>query len=121
MNSKKQKMQDKKTANASMNKSKLAFKQGIKKKKGSKKGADIIGVFMHREVLKIPLLEMFYSGDLGVDPQAGLATLERFITDRKIFVSKSGKPLSFHTIKGDFIEILKRNLHKKSNNNKEKK
>lgn len=57
------------------------------------------------------LLEMFMEGDMGVDPKAGLATLERFIAERKIFVTKSGKPLSFNTIKDDFTEILKEFLY----------
>lgn len=56
------------------------------------------------------LLEMFMEGDMGVDPKVGLATLERFIAERKIFVTKSGKPLSFNTIKDDFTEILKEYL-----------
>lgn len=63
---------------------------------------------------------MFMEGDMGVDPKAGLATLERFIAERGIFVSKSGKPLKFSTIKDDFTEILKEYLRKKSYNKKQK-
>ena len=66
------------------------------------------------------LLEMFMEGDMGVDQKAGLATLERFIAERKIFVTKSGKPLSFNTIKDDFTEILKEFLRKIINNKKKK-
>ena len=46
------------------------------------------------------LLEMFMEGDMGVDPKAGLATLERFIAD--------------------FTEILKEFLRKITNNKKKK-
>lgn len=63
---------------------------------------------------------MFMEGDMGVDPQAGLATLERFIAEKRIFVAKSGKPLSFSTIKDDFTEIVKEYLHKTTNNKKKK-
>ena len=40
--------------------------------------------------------------------------------ERKIFVTKSGKPLSFNTIKDDFTEILKEFLRKITNNKKKK-
>ena len=66
------------------------------------------------------LLEMFMEGDMGVDPKVGLATLERFIAERKIFVTKSGKPLSLNTINDDFTEILKEFLRKITNNKKKK-
>lgn len=63
---------------------------------------------------------MFLEGDMGVDPQAGLATLERFIAEKEIFITKSGKPLSFNTIKDDFTDIVKDYLHKTINNKKKK-
>lgn len=57
---------------------------------------------------------------MRVDPQAGLATLERFIAEREIFVTNSGKPLSFNTIKDDFTDIRKEYLYKESKNKKNK-
>jgi hypothetical protein len=102
------------------NNSELTLKQDIKKKRGPKRGADIPGIYQERERLETLLLDMFLKGDMGVDPKAGLATLERFITERKIFVTKSGKPLSFNTIKDDFTEIWKEYLRKKPKNKKNK-
>ena len=88
--------------------------------RGPKKGKEITGIYMHRENVEMLLLEMFYDGDLGISPQEGLATLERFIADKKIFVGKSGKPLSFNTIKSDFTDIFNDFIHGKSNRNKNK-
>ena len=101
------------------NKSELTLNQSVKKKRGPKKGEDIVGIYLHREIIEMCLLEMFYNGYLGVDPQAGLATLERFIADHAILVSKSGNPLAFNTIKGEFAEVIKDFL--KQNEDKKKK
>lgn len=98
----------------------MTLKQTVKKKRGVKRGDDIRGIFLKRDVLEMLLLEMFMKGYMGVDPKAGLATLERFITERELFVSKSGKPLAFNTIKDDFTEILKEYLRKENRSKKKK-
>lgn len=99
----------------------MSLTQVVKKKRGVKPAPEIVGIYEHREVLEMVFLEMYMEGYMGVDPQAGLATLERFVTQSGLFKTRSGKPLSFNTIKNDFIELLKEYLKKISGNKKKKK
>lgn len=99
--------QTKKNKSVSKAFSKSTINQGIKKKRGAKPGAPITGIKEHREIIEKAFLEMYLKEYLEVAPTAGITTLAKFLFEKKLFLTKSNKPIATNTIRGELTDLLK--------------
>ena len=50
---------------------------------------------------------MYLKEYLEVAPTAGITTLAKFLFEKKLFLTKSNKPIATNTIRGELTDLLK--------------
>lgn len=50
---------------------------------------------------------MYLKRYLEVAPTAGITTLAKFLFEKKLFLTKSNKPIAINTIRGELTDLLK--------------